>query len=217
MKTCLAIFDFDGTLGDTRRNIVLTMRDTMRALGLPVADEDACAATIGLLLRDGFARLLPGAPDETLDRCVSVYRRLFDEKKKELAPRPFPGAVPMLSRLRAAGIGLAIASSRSSFTLAPLLRDMGLDGTFDVIVCGDGVKHPKPAPDAVLEVLRRMDVPAAEALVVGDMPVDIEMGRAAGVRTCGVLWGNATREQLAAAGADFIAASMEDIVAILCP
>ena len=217
MKTCLAIFDFDGTLGDTRRNIVLTMRDTMRALGLPVADEDACAATIGLLLRDGFARLLPGAPDETLDRCVSVYRRLFDEKKKELAPRPFPGAVQMLSRLRAAGIGLAIASSRSSFTLAPLLRDMGLDGTFDVIVCGDGVKHPKPAPDAVLEVLRRMDVPAAEALVVGDMPVDIEMGRAAGVRTCGVLWGNATREQLAAAGADFIAASMEDIVAMLCP
>lgn len=217
MKTCLAIFDFDGTLGDTRRNIVLTMRDTMRALGLPVADEDACAATIGLLLRDGFARLLPGAPDETLDRCVSVYRRLFDEKKKELAPRPFPGAVQMLSRLRAAGIGLAIASSRSSFTLASLLRDMGLDGTFDVIVCGDGVKHPKPAPDAVLEVLRRMDVPAAEALVVGDMPVDIEMGRAAGVRTCGVLWGNATRDQLAAAGADFIAASMEDIVAILCP
>ena len=193
------------------------MRDTMRALGLPVADEDACAATIGLLLRDGFARLLPGAPDETLDRCVSVYRRLFDEKKKELAPRPFPGAVQMLSRLRAAGIGLAIASSRSSFTLAPLLRDMGLDGTFDVIVCGDGVKHPKPAPDAVLEVLRRMDVPAAEALVVGDMPVDIEMGRAAGVRTCGVLWGNATREQLAAAGADFIAASMDDIVAAILP
>ena len=217
METCLAIFDFDGTLGDTRRNIVLTMRDTMRALGLPEADEDACAATIGLLLRDGFARLLPGAPDETLDRCVSVYRRLFDEKKKELAPRPFPGAVRMLSRLRDAGVRLAIASSRSSFTLAPLLRDMGLDGTFDVIVCGDGVKHPKPAPDAVLEVLRRMDVPAAEALVVGDMPVDIEMGRAAGVRTCGVLWGNATREQLAAAGADFIAASMEDIVAILCP
>ena len=217
MKTCLAIFDFDGTLGDTRRNIVLTMRDTMRALGLPVADEDACAATIGLLLRDGFARLLPGAPDETLDRCVSVYPRLFDEKKKELAPRPFPGAVQMLSRLRAAGIGLAIASSRSSFTLAPLLRDMGLDGTFDVIVCGDGVKHPKPAPDAVLEVLRRMDVPAAEALVVGDMPVDIEMGRAAGVRTCGVLWGNATQEQLAAAGADFIAASMDDIVAAILP
>lgn len=217
MKTCLAIFDFDGTLGDTRRNIVLTMGDTMRALGLPAADGDACAATIGLRLRDAFARLLPGAPDETLDRCVSVYRRIFDEKKKELAPRPFPGAIGMLSRFRAAGVRLAIASSRSSFTLAPLLRDMGLDGAFDAIVCGDGVENPKPAPDAVLEVLRRTDVPAAGALVVGDMPVDIEMGRAAGVRTCGVLWGNATREQLAAAGADFIAASMEDIVAILCP
>ena len=102
-------------------------------------------------------------------------------------------------------------------TLAPLLRDMGLDGTFDAIVCGDGVENPKPAPDAVLEVLRRTDVPAAGALVVGDMPVDIEMGRAAGVRTCGVLWGNATREQLAAAGANVIAASMDDIVAAILP
>ena len=49
------------------------------------------------------------------------------------------------------------------------------------------------------------------------MPVDIEMGRAAGVRTCGVLWGNATREQLAAAGADVLAASMDDIVAAVLP
>ena len=110
MKTCLALFDFDGTLGDTRRNIVLTMGDTMRELGLPVADGDACAATIGLRLRDAFARLLPGAPDETLDRCVSVYRRIFDEKKKELAPRPFPGAAGMLSRLRAAGADVLAAS-----------------------------------------------------------------------------------------------------------
>ena len=217
MKTCLAIFDFDGTLGDTRRNIVLTMGDTLRELGLPVPDEEACAGTIGLLLKDAFARLVPEAPDETLGRCVSVYRRIFDEKKKELAPRPFPGAVGMLSRLRAAGVRLAIASSRSSFTLAPLLRDMGLDGAFDAIVCGDGVQHPKPAPDAVLEVLRRLDVPAAGALVVGDMPVDIAMGRAAGVRTCGVLWGNATREQLEAAGADVVAATMDDIVAALVP
>ena len=47
------------------------------------------------------------------------------------------------------------------------------------------------------------------------MPVDVEMGRAAGVRTCGVLWGNATREQLAAAGADFLAATMDDILALV--
>lgn len=153
----LAIFDFDGTLADTRLNIVLTMRETMRELRLPEADEAACAATIGLRLRDGFARLLPGVADETLDRCVSTYRRLFDERKRTM---------------------------------------------------------PKPAPDAVLAILRRLDVPPSGALVVGDMPVDVEMGRAAGVRTCGVLWGNATREQLAAAGADFLAATMDDILAL---
>jgi len=82
------------------------------------------------------------------------------------------------------------------------------------VVCGDDVERPKPEPDAVLAILRRLDVPPSAALVVGDMPVDVEMGRAAGVRTCGVLWGNATREQLAAAGADAIAATMDDILAL---
>ncbi len=210
----LVIFDFDGTLADTRLNIVLTMRETMRALGLPEADEAACVATIGLRLRDGFARLFPGVPDETLDRCVSTYRRLFDERKRTMPPNPFPGALGLLAALRERGSLLAIASSRSSFTLAPMLRDMGLSGAFDAVVCGDDVENPKPAPDAVLAILRRLDVPPSAALVVGDMPVDIEMGRAAGVRTCGVLWGNATREQLAAAGADFVAATMDNILAL---
>ena len=210
----LVIFDFDGTLADTRLNIVLTMRETMRALRLPEADEAACAGTIGLRLKDGFGRLLPGVPDETLDRCVSTYRRLFDERKRTMPPQPFPGAVGLLASLRARGVLLAIASSRSSFTLAPMIRDMGLVGAFDAVVCGDDVARAKPAPDAVLAILRRLDIPPAAALVVGDMPVDIEMGRAAGVRTCGVLWGNATREQLAVAGADSIAGTMDDILAL---
>ena len=209
----LVIFDFDGTIADTRINIVLTMRETMRELRLPEADEAACAATIGLRLKDGFGRLLPGVPDEMLDLCVTTYRRLFDERKRTMAPKPFPGAVELLAALRERGILLAIASSRSSFTLAPMLRDMELEGAFDVVVCGDDVSNPKPAPDAVLSILRRLDVPPAAALVVGDMPVDIEMGRAAGVRTCGVLWGNASREQLAASGADSIAMTMDDILA----
>lgn len=209
----LVIFDFDGTIADTRLNIVLTMRETMRELRLPEADEDACAATIGLRLKDGFGRLLPGVPDEMLDLCVITYRQLFDERKRTMAPKPFPGAVELLANLRERGLLLAIASSRSSFTLAPMLHDMGLEGAFDVVVCGDDVSNPKPAPDAVLSILRRLDVPPAAALVVGDMPVDIEMGRAAGVRTCGVLWGNASREQLEASGADSIAMTMDDILA----
>ena len=96
-----------------------------------------------------------------------------------------------------------------------MLRDMGLVGAFDAVVCGDDVERPKPAPDAVLAILRRLDVPPSEALVVGDMPVDIEMGRAAGVRTCGVLWGNASREQLEASGTDSIATTMDDILAAM--
>ena len=73
----LIIFDFDGTLGDTRRNILLTMRQTMEALSLPVADEATTAATIGLPLRDCFLQIYPDLSDAMADACASTYRRLF--------------------------------------------------------------------------------------------------------------------------------------------
>ena len=63
----LIILDFDETLGDTRRNILLTMRQSMEELSLPVADDEACAATIGLPLRDCFVQrrdLRGGEPDD---------------------------------------------------------------------------------------------------------------------------------------------------------
>ena len=59
MKIKLIIFDFDGTLGDTRANIIMTMQETMRVLGYPLAGEEAIAATIGLTLEDGFRELFP--------------------------------------------------------------------------------------------------------------------------------------------------------------
>ena len=59
MNIRLIIFDFDGTLGDTRRNIVMTLQQTMQEKHLPVLDEKQCAATIGLTLKDSFKTLFP--------------------------------------------------------------------------------------------------------------------------------------------------------------
>ena len=77
----------------------------------------------------------------------------------------------------------------------------------------DSVEHTKPHPEPVLRTLRETGIDAAHTLVVGDMPVDILMGRNAGVQTCGVTYGNATRDQLQAAGADFL---IDDFAELLC-
>ena len=207
----LIIFDFDGTLGDTRQNIVLTMQQTMAELRLPVADESACAATIGLPLDDCFRQLYPDLGDEAIAGCAAVYRRIFEINKKQLSPALFPHVKETLQRLHRQGYVLTIASSRSSASLNDFLHDMHIADYITYVVGADNVAHAKPHPEPVLKTLSALGASAAETLVVGDMPVDILMGRQAGARTCAVTYGNATRRQLEEAGADFIIDDMADL------
>lgn len=84
MKPKLIIFDFDGTLCDTRKNIVIAFRATMERLGLPMRSEEACAATIGLTLFDGFKALYPEFDDAEAQHAVDTYRAIFAERRREL-------------------------------------------------------------------------------------------------------------------------------------
>ena len=217
MAIKLIIFDFDGTLGNTRRNIVTTMQQTMQECGLPVADESTCAATIGLKLSDCFRHIYPTMTAAEADKCASVYRRIFEEVKKKLIPELFPNVHETLRRLKERGYVLTVASSRSSLSLRGLLDDMNIADSVSYIVGADDVTMPKPNPEPVLKTLHALGYTADETLVVGDMPVDILMGANAGAHTCGVTYGNASRQQLEESGAEFIIDDMAELPDILCP
>lgn len=200
----LIIFDFDGTLGDTRANILLTMRMTLRKLGLPEKDDETIAATIGIPLGDGFLQMFPGMTPEQEELCVKTYRAIFEENKKDLVPALFPHVRETLSALKDRGFILTVASSRSSASLNGFLRDMGIADYISFVLGVDNVTFAKPHPEPVLRTLEEFGVDASEAIVVGDMPVDIQMGKAAGTRTIAVTYGNASREALEEAGANII-------------
>ena len=205
MPIQLIILDFDGTLADTRDNIVRTLQASMHQLGLPVADEAACASTIGLKLDDACRQLYPDGPADLPDRFVETYREIFFRNKESLVPAPFPHVLPTLRQLRQRGVVLTIASSRGTGSLHAFIDAMGLRDCISYVLGADSVEHTKPHPEPVLRTLCETGIDAAHTLVVGDMPVDILMGRNAGVlQTCGVTYGNATRDQLQAAGADFL-------------
>ena len=215
MNKGLIIFDFDGTLGDTRRNIVTTMQMTIAELQLPNRSEEECAATIGLPLAGCFKTLFPDIQDELIPRCTETYRRLFNENLKTIHPEAFPGVVETLSILHQKGFTLTIASSRSHNSLKELTRNMGIADFISYFLGADDVKEAKPKPVPVLKTLADMHYDAGETLVVGDMAVDILMGANAGARTCGVTWGNGTKEELENAGATFIIDRMSDLLIIL--
>lgn len=215
MNIRLIIFDFDGTLGDTRRNIVMTLQQTMQEMHLPVIDEARCAATIGLTLKDSFKTLFPQLTDEEAEECAATYRRIFEVNKKKMVPQLFPHVAETLAELQQRGITMSVASSRSNASLRGFLKDMGIEDCISYIVGAEDVASPKPDPEPVLKTLEALNIPASETLVVGDMPVDILMGRNAGTRTCGATYGNASRQQLEEASADFIIDDMVELVNII--
>ena len=207
----LIIFDFDGTLGDTRRNIIMTMQQTMSELGLKVANEAICAATIGLPLERCFQQIYPELDDLGLQACIDAYQRIFEVNKKLLVPQLFPHVVETLQWLHGQGYVLTVASSRSSASLHDFLKEMAIAEYVSYVLGADDVTHAKPHPEPVLKTLEVLGMTAEKTLVVGDMPVDIMMGASAGTTTCGVTYGNASRKQLEQSNADYIIDDMSEL------
>ncbi len=214
MRKRLIIFDFDGTLGDTRRTIVTTMQMTIKELQLPGRSDDECAATIGLPLVGCFKAMFPDLQAEQIQLCADTYRRIFNENQRIIKPQAFPHVVETLSALKEQGFTLTIASSRSHASLSELTKDMGISESISYLIGADDVKKAKPEPEPVLNTLSAMNYEASETLVVGDMAVDILMGANTGAKTCGVTWGNGTKKELQEAGADFIIDSMKELIEI---
>ena len=200
----LIILDFDGTLGDTRGNILLTMTQTLAQLGYPAQAEETMAATIGVPLEKGFEQMFPGIGPDDVALCAQTYRDIFQKNRKQMVPNLFPHVKETLAALQEAGYVLTIASSRSYGSLKEFLSEMGIEPFISYVLGANSVTHAKPHPEPVLKTMADLGYTPEETLVVGDMPVDIQMGAAAGARTCGVTYGNASRDALAAAGADVI-------------
>ncbi|MCR5710724.1 MAG: HAD family hydrolase [Bacteroidales bacterium] len=198
------IFDFDGTLADTRAGILATAQEVLRRMGLPPADPVALAATIGLPLRENFTRGA-GLPDEAADTAVTIYRSIFEEVGVP-AITAFPGVAEVLEALASRGLPMAVATSRGQHSLELLMNRLGLDRHIPPAFCFgvETAARPKPAPDMVYVILGKLGAKPEETLVVGDTTFDIEMGRAAGCRTCGVTWGNQSADTLAGAYPDYI-------------
>lgn len=203
------LFDLDGTVIDSVDHIVACWQHTVRAcLGREIGREEVLR-TLGRALLECFEEVAPGRSGEMRE----VYRA-YQVQTHDTMVMPVPGAVETLERLKAAGLLLGLATSKplqvahegmALFNLAPL---------FDTLVTYEDTSRHKPYPDPVLVACERLGVEAGDALYVGDAVVDIQAGKAAGSRTAGVTWGAASRDDLLAAGPDYVISEIGELLAI---
>ena len=191
----LIILDFDGTLGDTADLIIRTMQATIKELGLPSRTDKECGDMIGLRLIEIPHVLFPECGDIS-ELYASTYRRLFHEFNTDGAVTLYPDVMETLMELKRRGKTLTIASSRSHASLAEYIENLGLSDIISYILGADDVKEGKPNPEAIFKTLERFDFDTDETIMIGDTVFDINMGINAGVKTCGVTYGNGSRESL---------------------
>jgi len=202
----IAIFDFDGTLGDTKSMIVGIFHKTVAQLGLEPRSDEEYAATIGLPLKEAFLRLYDIGEDAAA-AYTDAFRNI--EISRPLVVPSFPHVKETLDRLRDRGVVLTIATSRRRQSLIEFLENMGLSDYFSYLVSSIDVERSKPAPDMVLKTLGALNADADDAIVIGDTSYDIEMGRSAGATTVGVTYGIGSRAELIEARADFLVDDFE--------
>lgn len=199
----LYIFDFDGTLGDSRDLIVRTMMDTLEEKGLAKPTVEACVATIGLPLAECF-EVAAHVTKEQSELCATRYKEIFRRNNVPGAVKPFANVIETLNTLHQQGKVLAVASSRQHESLDKLISDFGITHLFSAIIGADDVENAKPAPESVNKILAALPFSPNDTIMIGDAPYDILMGKNAGVATCGVTYGNGKPTDMQNTNPDFL-------------
>lgn len=203
----LVLLDLDGTLTDSYPGIAASARVAFTALGLPVPDDAALRRFVGPPLAESFPAF--GVPAARVPDAIAAYRGYFRESGM-WENSVYPGIPEQLAALRAAGVRLAVATSKPEVFAGPICERFGitpsLEGVFGAPL--DHVVSSKATVvAAALDALR----PRGPVLMVGDREHDVHGARAHGVDCLGVAWGYAQPGELAAAGA---LAVVDDVTAL---
>ncbi|HSG01258.1 MAG TPA: HAD-IA family hydrolase [Vicinamibacterales bacterium] len=179
----LVVFDLDGTLIDSVRDLAESTNEVVVSYGAEPLPPEAVAAMIGdgarkLVARALAARQLTAPVDEALERYFAIYdRRLLNHT------RPYAGVVEAVRELSSRG-PLAVLTNKPEAPARRLLEAFDMADRFGWIVGGDGPFPRKPDPRSLLHVMLEAAVSAEETVLVGDSAIDAETARRAGVRLC---------------------------------
>lgn len=209
----VVVFDFDGTIADTKAGIISTATTVLTAWGVPQEALLRVGDIIGPPFPQAFEQVF-GLSHEDAVEVTQRYRDIYTYLGIEAWPA-FPGVVDLLQDLHAAGRALAVASSKRANLVCRGLEDNGIYQLFD-IVCAKGHDDETTKTDAIVRALNELGARPDDAVMVGDRFHDVEASAACGVPCIGVLYGQtAERAELEEAGAIAVAETVDELRKLL--
>lgn len=203
------LFDLDGTLVDSRRDIADACNAARVAHGLAALSLEAIMPMVGDGARALVARAFDAAPDSAVvDAALATFRASYLASPAANTVL-LPGVREVLDVAKALRLPCAVVTNKPHDVTTLVLEALGID-LFFTAIWGGGDGPLKPAPAGVLDVLARLGVAPGDAWMIGDGPQDIGAGKAAGCFTIGVP-GIAERERLVASGPDLLCESLVEL------
>lgn len=205
------IFDVDGTLLDSVDGHAQSWVDAFREYGhdIPFAVMRPQIGKGGDTLMPEF--LQPGELQQT-GKALEERRGVILKERYLPQFKPFPDAAGLLRAVRERGIRVALASSAKEDELQEYKRIIGIEGLADVETTSDDAQNSKPAPDIFAAALKKLGLPASDAVVVGDTPYDAQAARKAGLRCVGVTCGGWSEAALREAGCEAVYQDPADLL-----
>ncbi len=206
------LFDLDGTLIDSKRDLVRSVNATLRETGREVLPEDLLASYVGSGAPILISRALGGAASETdLQSALQFFLAHYDVHKLDFT-KEYPGVRDTLEKLR--GVPMAVLTNKPVNISVRILEGLGLAGFFRAIYGGNSFATKKPDPLGANAILSELGIAAPQAAMVGDSEVDVQTARNAGMVSAIVNFGFGTHDRQMHP-ADIYLDQMEELVPLI--
>lgn len=198
------LFDWDGTLVDSAQLGLVAYEKSFAELGVPFNHEAyrAVYSPNWLNVYEGL-----GLPKEHWQRADELWTHHYDQQSAKL----IEGASETVAEIRQKGYRLGVVSSGNDCRVNREIKELGLAGFFEVVICHEQITNRKPHPEGIEIALQQLSAAPTQTVYVGDSPEDIEMGKRAGVLTVGVRSSYPTSWKLQAAEPDIYLESFADL------
>jgi len=205
MKLSCLVFDVDGTLVDNTNLIIQLFQEiVLKYLGKKITKQEVISLwgpPGDEIFKSVFpSDVLPPAWNEFLSRYNTIH--------------PTEGffTIDQLNDMKENVQHMAIFTGKSRKTMEMTLQKLGIIDVFDIILTGNDVERSKPYPDALFSIINVFSLNKTETLFVGDSPLDIMAGKAAGIKTAAALWGTIEESKLIESNPDYFFKTPEELL-----
>ena len=207
------IFDFDGTLVDSRTDIAGAQLWVLNQLGVTHYKLEDLFPYIGKPLHVTFTHLLPPEMEPRITEAAAMYREYYLPRALHNT-KLFPGVRETLEELGEQGIRMAVASTKKEMQLRRVAEHLNINEYFVQLQGSDDIPY-KPDPFIVRKIISDQKWSPEATLMVGDTDSDVLAGQGAAIATCAVTYGSLTEEQLRTYSPTYIIRSFPELKAII--